>query len=610
MTAALTRMRTLAALGPANLARVLWYRGALKLGIHPAQRIAAPAIPPGPFFAPPEPDPAPAPPVLSWVTNGLLFGFHHLPVGNDPPRWTIDPLAQRKGHGCDPPPETLPAWWRIPDFGGGDIKRVWELSRFDWALAFAQQARAGNVQAFARLERWTADWTRANPPFRGPNWKCAQETSIRLMRLALAALLLDGEGRISPALQALVAAHLARIEPTLSYARAQDNNHATSEAAALFIAGAWFVIAGIERGKRWEERGRRLLEAQVARLFAGDGSFSQYSLNYHRLALDTLSLAEVWRRRAGLASFTDNFARRALAAGEWLRTMVDPSSGDAPNLGANDGANLLPLTDARYRDHRPSVQLASALFDGAAAYPAGPWDAQLAWLGLSPPTRRAAPLPSRAVFDDGGYAVLRHGPAMAVLRYPRFRFRPSQADALHVDLWLAGANVLRDGGSYSYNTDACWIDYFGGVRSHNTVEFDDAPQMPRLSRFLLGDWLEAQVRDLTAGGFVAGYRHRAGWTHRREVQLGEGMRVIDTISGGFATARLRWRLAPGAWRVAGDGVTNGHHRLTIAADMPLASLALNRGWESRHYLSRTEIPVLEVVVKQPGTIVSNYRIVS
>lgn len=49
---------------------------------------------------------------------------------------------------------------------------------------------------------------------------------------------------------------------------------------------------------------------------------------------------------------------------------------------------------------------------------------------------------------------------MAMLRYPRFRFRPSQADALHLDLWLEGRNLLRDAGTYSYNTESAWLSYF------------------------------------------------------------------------------------------------------------------------------------------------------
>ena len=61
---------------------------------------------------------------------------------------------------------------------------------------------------------------------------------------------------------------------------------------------------------------------------------------------------------------------------------------------------------------------------------------------------------------------------------------------MHVDLWLGGTNVLRDGGSYSYNISNEITKYYNGVSSHNSIQFDDRDQMPVLGRFLFGSWLK------------------------------------------------------------------------------------------------------------------------
>ena len=50
--------------------------------------------------------------------------------------------------------------------------------------------------------------------------------------------------------------------------------------------------------------GRGWLENRAKKLIGKDGSFSQYSLNYHRMLLDTLSIAEVWRQRSETPSFS------------------------------------------------------------------------------------------------------------------------------------------------------------------------------------------------------------------------------------------------------------------------------------------------------------------
>lgn len=604
-----TLLRTGWALGLPSIVRVLAYRAGLRLGLNPAHRLRAP-VPQGPFWQAPVADlPAVAAPAVSaWKTHGLLFGYRELSLTTAPPDWLANPLTGDKF------PNTERAWWQIPDFDQrvGDIKLIWELSRMDWLLAMAQQARHGDGAAFARTNDWLADWCRCNPPYLGPNWKCGQEAAIRVMHLAMAALLLGQVDTASAALCNLVQLHLQRIAPTLSYAIGQDNNHGTSEAAALFIGGSWLERLGECEGSQWARQGRHWLAERAQRLIGADGSFSQYSLNYHRVMLDTYSMAEVWRRHLDLPAFPPLMLARLRAAQRWLYEMVDPATGDGPNVGANDGARLLPLAEVPYRDYRPSVQLAAALFCGQRAYAErGSWDHPLLWLGLDP-ALPDADRPVSRVADDGGFAVMRRGAVMAMLRYPRFRFRPSQSDALHLDLWLGGQNLLRDAGTYGYNTAAQWLEYFSGPAGHNTVQFDDRAQMPRLGRFLLGNWLrtrhlEVLREDAASVRFGAGYRDGWGASHLRRVVLdGERLSVMDEVGGFAHKAVLRWRLAPGPWTLDGCIVRNGPLQLTVRSDAPIVRCALVEGWESRHYLEKSALPVLEVEIARAGTLISEF----
>lgn len=602
-----TKTRTALALGVPNLARALSYRLGVKTGLSPVRRLHGEA-PAGPFFAAPAELIRDVPVSQAWQTQARLFSYWPVAVGDAPPDWHSNLLTGKQVAA----PER--AWWQIPDFDPavGDIKLIWEASRFDWVLAFAQRARAGEAASLDRLNAWLADWSQKNPPYCGPNWKCGQEASLRVMHLAMAALVLGKTDKPLPALLDLVELHLQRIAPTLRYAMAQDNNHGTSEAAALFIGGSWLARNGVAKGARWQTLGRKWLEDRAARLITTDGTFSQYSVTYHRVMLDTYCMVEVWRRQAGLPTFSKALLAAMQAATHWLYAIVRHENGDAPNLGANDGARLLQLTDTDYRDFRPTVQLAGALFWRMRFYPAGPWDTPLRWLGVDMPSQGFKP-GALGLSDDGGFGVLNRDEAMAVLRYPRFRFRPSQADALHVDLWLGGRNLLRDGGSYSYNTEAKWLNYFGGTASHNTVQFDDRDQMPRLSRFLFGDWLKTSEHEpLKADGvalnYGAAYRDRQGAYHRRRLALTTAaLRVEDRIDGFARTAVLRWRLEPGDWKVDGDCVRNGAHVLRVQADVPLVRFELTTGWESRYYLEKTELPVLEIEVDRAGTLISEYR---
>ena len=198
-----------------------------------------------------------------------------------------------------------------------------------------------------------------------------------------------------------------------------------------------------------------------------------------------------------------------------------------------------------------------------------------------------------------------------LLKYPRYKFRPSHADALHVDFWVNGLNFLRDGGSYSYNTDAKWINYFSGTESHNTIQFDGNDQMPRVSRFLFGDWLKiSKIKPLKeSNGFIsygAGYEAGSVLSHFRSISIGDQkLLVLDRINGFKEKAVLRWRLPFGKWDIEkcsnklilrNDQLTNFTISVSTEDQAKFYRTEIVVGWESLHYLEKTNVSVLEVEV--------------
>jgi hypothetical protein len=360
--------RVLARLGWQNVFSVLCYRLAVRTKILkvvlPKRHAVAQPIIPSPEDCRLQQD---KPPALQSeavcqeaekIADGEIRYFsHEFKFVGCPPDWFLNPFTGKRV-------EDRLHWSEIADFdrATGDIKCVWEASRFDWALCLARAYRATrNKKYIELLASWADDWKNRNPPNRGPNWKCGQESSIRILNILLS-LELVGASDGGSGLPDFVAQHCTRISRTLRYAVAQDNNHGTSEAAALFVAGTWLSKHPqvskrmLRKGRYWCRRGRRWLENRAGVLIENDGSFSQYSTNYHRLVLDTLSLAEWWRRRYRAAPFSDGLYSRAGAAVDFLYHLVDPISGDVPNIGGNDGATLLRLSDSDYRDFRPSLQ--------------------------------------------------------------------------------------------------------------------------------------------------------------------------------------------------------------------------------------------------------------
>lgn len=596
----IARLHTLIRLGLLNLLRVFFYRLQLKSGWL-ARRLPAGDPVTGPFF----------------VDNPLVAG-HNLPgtlrlfdwyevETSGPPDWFRNYLndlsmGDQSRH-----------WSKIPDFSTtiGDIKTVWDISRFEWLVRYTYTyAQTADHVCMQRVESWLADWARKNPPNVGPNWKCAQEASIRVLHLAYASLLLRKLDKPSDAIKKLVEVHCRRILPTMHYALAQDNNHGTSEAAALFVAGAWYRVAGRENkeSKRWLAVGRRWLENRAARLVMRDGSFSQHSVVYHRMMLDTLVFSEALRRIAKLPPFTERFMSRVVYATHWLHAFVDPDSGDTPNLGANDGTRLFPLPSTAYRDFRPSVQAAYAFFKSARAYPPGLYDTFALSLGATLGMPLATP--GNKLFPDGGYAWLREtGGFRILLRLPQFRFRPSQADIHHIDVWYGSDNVVCDAGTYSYNAGSDVLDYYSGVRSHSTAQFDDREPMRRLGRFLFLDWPQQgrETRFDPAGAVESFHTDWSGTRHVRCVRVADGEVIVtDELGGRFRHAVLRWRLQPGNWKISGSSIRCDKYELEFASTETF-KLELTEGTRSLQYFDKSQIPVIELAVRSPAIIRTTIR---
>lgn len=187
----------------------------------------------------------------------------------------------------------------------------------------------------------------------------------------------------------------------------------------------------------------------------------------------------------------------------------------------------------------------------------------------------------------------------AMLRLPVYRFRPAHADPMHLDLWHQGINVLRDGGSYSYNVHDAEQTNFPGIASHNSVQFNTCEPMPRLGRFLWGNWLRLEAPP-KLDSYSAKAAYRCPWgRHQRRVQVNEAgthWTITDKASDFQGKATVRWRLCPGAWRLEGHTWIGPSMQLRVEADQPIRHQKLVMGWESRHYGTKTSLPVIEVSV--------------
>lgn len=433
-----------------------------------------------------------------------------------------------------------------------DIKFLWEPARFGWVFTLGRAYLLSGDESYPQaFWRFFAIFQAGNPPNRGLHWVSAQEISLRLMAWAFAWQVFQASPESTPArlscLQTAIAQHAERIPLTLTYARAQNNNHLLSEAAGLYTAAC--VLPGHPQARHWRALGWKLFHQGLHAQIAADGVYIQHSTNYQRLMLQ-LGLWMYAISQSSGQNFPVASLHKLAAATRWLLALVDEPTGQVPNLGPNDGAYIFPLSICPFADYRPVLQAAAQVFLGIKPFRPGPWDELAEWFGKtkdcsSTEQRRRSSLPEvepqRVTLRSksplpGSPHVLRAATSWAYLRAAHFYGRPGHADQLHLDLWWRGLNLAQDAGTYLYNVPAPWNNSLAGTQIHNTLTVDGQAQMQPVGRFLFVGRAQAavtaheQALDGSWSRLVArhtGYR-KFGLLHERTVTLfAPGRWVID-----------------------------------------------------------------------------------
>jgi len=445
-----------------------------------------------------------------------LFGGPHLPLNLD--------AGASKQH-----------WALLTSINPGkDIKMIWEPGRFGWGITLARAYAYSGDPIYAQ-DFWDKclSFLTKHPPNLGRQWESAQEVAIRLLVL----IFCDRVFANAPAttqsnrqrLWQAVAEHAGRIPPTLAYARAQNNNHLLSEAAGLFTAGCY--LGDHPRAQEWRQSGWRWLNWGFQHQIKSTGTYVQHSVNYHRLMLQIALFADHLRRETGDVPWPPTTLEKLRAATRWLWALTDPETGRTPNLGANDGAYILPLTYLPVDDYRPVLDAAAKAFLEEDLYGNPNLTEMADWFELSP-----SPATDSKVPQATDMLRLEGENQRAFIHVAQYVDRPSHADQLHVDLWWQGFNIAMDPGTYSYNASPPWDNAFSSTQFHNTPTLDDRDQMTRISRFLWLDWAQGEItavenNDVGALRRVStehnGYRKQGAFIKRTLITTADGWQVDD-----------------------------------------------------------------------------------
>ena len=547
------------------------------------------------------------------ILSGELKYFAHKFIKTSfPPDWHRDPVSGIKL-------DAQKHWSDLSDDGNVDIKFIWEPSRFSMiytllrAYAFTQDEKY--AEAF-----WTLihSWAESNPPNTGPNWMDGQEAALRLMAWTFGYYaFLDSPSMTSERIAqitVMVAAHAERIHKNIDYAISTRGNHTISEAFGLWLVGR--IFPELKKAERYFALGRKLLEQQAVMQIFPDGTYSMYSLNYHRFVLhiylSVIRLAEI-----NQSPVSDLVYQRVSASIDFLSPLIDPETGQMPVYGSNDGALVLPLNNCDFTDYRPLLQLGSYVTKKRFLFEPGPWDEDIFWLcgvdALSHRERLRVREHLHSSFPNGGIYLLQGQNSKAIIRCTDFRARPSHADQLHVDLWWRGQNIACDAGTYLYSGEGIWRNGLARTPAHNTVTVDHQDQMNMLTRFTWTDWAKGKVLRHDENiwqGEHSGYRRLPEPVDHRRTLLSlaeDRWLVVDHLTGKqIHHYALHWLFNDVPYEQKGNSVLlwldSGKYKVQVGLTEGRSTFAIIRadpnstcGWRSRYYGEKE--PAISVILE-------------
>jgi hypothetical protein len=464
-----------------------------------------------------------------------------------------------------------------------DIKYIWEPARLGWVFSLARAQACSKIpglgkRAWVLIEKFLTQ----NPVNCGPNWMNGQEVALRILAFVFFHEVFQNEADMPECwkltLAQAVIDHARRIPPTLVYARSQQNNHLLIEAAGLYTAGV-FLPYHPEAGE-WKRNGWKIFHQALADQIEEDGTYGQYSTNYHRLMLQIALWVKAISLRIGDV-FPEASSVKLAAATKWLAGLTMPETGRVPNYGHNDGAYILPLTGQDYQDFHPIVNAAISFF--CLTTTSEPDEEMKLWFQWLAGGKNDAVQTTEALPPIRSYRKLEDKTSTVVLFAPQFNRRPGQADLLHTEIWKNGQPIAMDAGTFQYNANPPWDNAMAKTRIHNTIAIHGMDQMQKAGRFLWLDWpnVEWSKTELMTARHD-GYRH-LGVIHERNVSQNEKhfwvvtdrMIPVDQSTIPVIDAWLNWLLPPLNWKPTPSGIQSGDGLSNIGINVTLQGIPMD-----------------------------------
>ena len=469
-------------------------------------------------------------------------------------------------------------YWALIDYSSskrlGDIKFAWELSKHQYWVVLGKAYWLTGDEAYAK--EFTAqmlDWVRSNPQEIGVNWVSGLLLSQQIVSWVMAYEFFKESKSFDQ--QAQVQFFKSLLSKTrfiyrkLSNKREDVNNHLLGEAATLVLVGLMYPEFKVSDS--YLREGVHILENEIEHQLFEDGLSKEQSMSYHRFVIDFLLLIVVVARQNQI-SISKLLEAKLEKMLEVVMYTTRPD-GQSPMFGdSGDERGFILSNIIDFWDFRGWLAAGAVLFSrGDMKHVSGEINEEAFWL-LGPKAlnkfkkiEAREPREGSVGLEKSGVYVIRDGWS-SESRYFVFKCHSDglgntgisshgHSDWLSFELCIGKTPMIIDIGTYAYNLDHKWRNYFRGAHAHNTVLVDGRDHAKPIDIFTLQTdgvakctkWVTSESYDYLEA-YHTGYLEKSGVTHIRKTLFVKPRYWIveDTIMGeGTHTADMILNFAVG-----------------------------------------------------------------
>ncbi|QIP16695.1 hypothetical protein G8759_30660 [Spirosoma aureum] len=407
----------------------------------------------------------------------------------------------------------------------GSAKYAWEINRLLFLPQLAVQYRQTGDQRFlTQFLDLNRSWFASNPYLTGVNWYSNIEVNIRLINWFISWNILDASALaqtnndfrlfVETKWLPVIYQHCVYSRSNPSY-HSSANNHLISEYAGLFIAASFWAFP---ESPSWRNYAKAGLEREIQLQHSATGINREEAAEYIQFITDFFLIANVVGDKAG-DPFSVAYTAKLKQILAYIAQFLD-CEGTFPRYGDEDDGRVLLLDDAH-----PHNNFQSLLRSGAVLFGEPLFKQQSVSRGGTPrfdlknyilfgaagrSLFEAVPVTSEplgSVLYEEGHFIFRkqemaHDPSKFREIYIHADAAPlgflsiaahGHADALSFLMHVDGQVFLADPGTYSYQTDPEWRNYFISTRAHNTVCIDGQNQAFQAGALLWLDHYKPQI---------------------------------------------------------------------------------------------------------------------